>query len=332
MNQPKYQPMTILAGLVVATLAAIISQPPDLLMLNEQLAVLVIYGVMTAFALNFRVALLNEGELSPAHAVGMIAFLSLPQELFPAALWAIFLGSLGGSSIQVVRRWLRQDTPIYKQQILCQLICTTARVTLSFYIAAQFYILSNQPLPLSTLKATDNPHVLGLFFYGLLYVGSYLSLFVLELHITGYAVQQILRENTGILGVILLLPLPFAILGAPILVQNSQAPMIFIILLSGMMMIIIGLHALSYSHRRLQQQLTELQSLSVVTQVMRANLSLETLLRAIYMQLAKLLNVQNFYVAIYHNEQKLSYAFIIENGKQIDPNTREVDAITRHVA
>ncbi len=332
MNQFKHQPTTVLIGIAIVTLVAIISQPPNLSMLSEQLAILVIYGVMTAFALNFRVALLNEGELSPAHAVGMVAFLSLPQALFPAALWAIFLGGLGGSSIQVVRGWLRQDPPSYKQQMPCQMICATARVTLSFYVAAQFYILSNQPLPLSTLKATDNPHVIGLFFYGLLYVGSYLGLFILELQLTGYAVQQILRENTGILGVILLLPLPFAMLGAPILVQNSQAPMIFIILLSGMMMIIIGLHALSYSHWRLKQQLTELQSLSVVTQVMRANLSLETLLRAIYMQLAKLLNVQNFYVAIYRNEQKLSYVFIVENGKQIDPNTREVDAITRHVA
>ena len=71
----------LLLPLVVAVLLLNI---PSGTVLVERVDVLVIYGLLTALALYFGVLLDDRTQLSSAHGMGMLAFLSLPATAFPA--------------------------------------------------------------------------------------------------------------------------------------------------------------------------------------------------------------------------------------------------------
>src|SRR5688572_19151879 len=91
--------LSLLALITVVTLGVNI---PDPVFLNWYVDLFVIYALLTAFALYFG-TILTEGEFGSAHAVGMVALLSLPQTAQPAMLWAIALGGMAGGLLLVAR-------------------------------------------------------------------------------------------------------------------------------------------------------------------------------------------------------------------------------------
>lgn len=275
---------------------------------------LILYLLLTAGTLRFG-ALLSQGELSPAHMIGFIAFLSLPINAIPSMVWALFFGGILGSLLMMTRGQLvsaiRKRLPVDMNNV----IFTTARVTLSYWAAGQVYLAAGGRLPLGRIPDDISLIVLPITIYGLVYMTLYVSIFLLELYVRGAQVGQIIRTDLSRIFGIVVLPMPFAILGAEIFrVLSTASQAVF---LAGLVFGVIILYTLSLSEYRLRKQLNELRTLSVVTQAMRAHLDLDGLLRTIYVQIAYLLDIQNFMVVLYDlEERRLNFPLVIRRGQE----------------
>lgn len=312
-NRLEKQLLTVIPWVLAAVTAAVLLlniPPGDAI--GRYTSQVLIYGFLTAVALFFA-ALLTEGELSPAHAVGMIAFLALPDDALPVTLWAIFLGSLAGGTALVARRRPAGHLPFPRRWR--SLVFIAARVTLSYYAAGQVYLFAGGGLPVTNRELTDVVGLLIIFVYGLVYLTLYTSIFVLEVYSDGRLVQNLIRNDLPQIFVVLLLPVPFALLTAQ--VASALSTSAALVSTFGLVLIILGLHALSRSEHRLRRQLNELRTLSVVTQAMRAHLNLNGLLKTIYVQVAHLLDTENFTVALYNPEHKrLEYPLVMIDGRE----------------
>jgi K+-sensing histidine kinase KdpD/PAS domain-containing protein len=296
--------------LALLTLIVLLATIPDITLLRTYAAQMVVYALLTAFALFFSVWL-SESELSPAHAVGIVALLSLPHNTYPLATWAIFAGGVaGGITLNIHNRLTR--LPVLRR--LRYFAFVTARVTLSFFAASQVYIALQGPLPLTMTSWEVYPAAL---LYCLVYITVYFAIFVLEIYVNRRPVGQIINTNIALILVIMLLPVPFALLSAEI--SNRLSTPSEIISLLGLMLIVLGLYALSRSEYQLRKQLNEMRTLSIVTRAMRAHLQLDALLRTIYLQVAHLLDIESFVVALKTpGEDRLGFPLVVRHGKEIE--------------
>lgn len=292
---------------------------------NEQtLAVhpeLVMYGFLTAFALYFSVQL-NPGELSMAHVVGIMAFLSYPAEARHLSLLVIFFGGISGGLLMVLRSLLQSPSQRRVPASIQTLVHVTARVTISYYVASSFYVQTNAQLPLNNdpiLISELWNTVAAVILFVVLYTLIYALTFVIQLYTDNYAVEDILRKNVALITFILLGIVPFAILAA--LAPSAQNSIVsFAIIVAGTMFSIFGLHAVSRVNYRVQKQFEEMRSLSRVSQAMTGNLNLELLLKTTYEQIRDLLNTNRFKLVLYASgEQQAQYAYVVEDGKEITP-------------
>jgi K+-sensing histidine kinase KdpD len=298
--------------LALMTAGVLLFNIPDGDMLNSYFIEALIYAFLTAFTLFFSVWL-SRGQFSPAHSVGMVAFLSLPAQAHPLMLWAIFMGGMAGLlTLNLRSRPLGQ---VFDRRIR-SLVFMPARVTLSFFTASQVYIALEGPLPLDSLAWEQQAiTAAALFVYSLVYITLYFAISVLEIYMETREVGSVVRTNLWLILVIMLLPVPFAITSAEISNRLSDAAA-FVSLL-GLVLIALGLHALSRSEYQLRKQLNELRMLSVVTRAMRSHLELEALLKTIYLQVAHLLEVENFTVVL-RNPDKQTYEFplVVRNSRE----------------
>jgi two-component system, NtrC family, sensor histidine kinase KinB len=308
MNRSSVSASILLLLAITTTITLVLNIPPANLV-SLYLWQFVVYAALTAFALYFGM-LLTEGELSLAHIVGMIAFLSLPEAAQSTMIWAVFVGGLIGGLLLVTRARERLPGQL-SIRTARSVIVITARVTLSLYVAGQIYSGFNGDQPLTDL---DQAQGLPLLAFSLLYSLIYFAIFLLEMYSEGRSVQRIIQSNLVELFAILILPVPFAVLGAEAF--NSLSLSSFSILTAGLMLVILGLHLLSKIQYRLRKQVHELRSLSAVGQAMRSNLNLDTLLETIYLQVANLLNARNFLVALYDREgRNLHFPIIVKHGE-----------------
>lgn len=301
--------------LVIVTLVTLLLSLPSAAVVSAYQQQAVIYGVLTTFTLYFGMLLL-ESELSPAHVVGMVAFLSLPPDAQPLMLWAVFLGGVVGGLLLVIRTeedLLRRPLTIRTAR---SVVAISARVTLSLLVAGQFYRALGGILPLTTLlDAATQP----LLVFSLLYTLVYLAIFLLEIYTDGHSVQRVLRANVAELFAILVLPLPFGIVSAVLIVDAPAALPMFIV---GMAAFTLGLYGLSRAQHQLRKQMDEARSLAVVGQAMQSDLNLDSLLRTVYEQVSRLLNANHFLVALYDSQQ-IRYPLAMRNGhpyQQAEPN------------
>jgi K+-sensing histidine kinase KdpD len=263
---------------------------------------------LTALALVFGV-MINDGEFSAAHALGIMAFLTLPEAASDAMLLAMVMGGMLGGALLVVRGGLNIAGRRGRTKTLANISFVTARVALSFFVGSVVYIGLNGELPFNRVERS----LLALLAYLLAYIAIYFAIYVLELYADGRPMQQFLHVNRWLLLSLLLLPLPFAMIGVEVAREAGIVRWLVFVLATALT--IFGLYAYSRSEFRLRKQLDELRSLSVVTQAMRAHLNLDTLLKTIYLQVANLLDVENFLVALYDIDQKtLEFPFYIRQG------------------
>lgn len=310
--------------LMFVTLAVLALQLPRLDDFNVQWSFMLVIAGMTAFALYLGVQL-TEGELSPAHGMGILAFLAVPQ-FAATTLWLVAIGGvLGGAAVAFGGRLPRRQRRITP---LRTMIYFTARVTLSFFGAAQVYLALGGSTPFVGLtRANIWPQGLITVTYVLVYLTLYFAIFVLELYDDGKSIQTVIRENVAAIFAILLLPVPFAVLGAEIFTSQLSI-LAFLFLLLGVGLLIGGMARVGIAQYQLRRQVNELRSLSVVTQAMRAQLNLDTLLKTIYLQVAHLLDVNNFLVALYDQQEKfVYYPLAIRAGSEEQRPNEERDAI-----
>lgn len=227
-RQPVYRLIT--AALGALTLLVLVTNLPTRAVLVENGELLVIYGVLAALALHFG---LVDGEISPAHGIGMLALLSLPRDAMPASLWIIALASALGQLAFMLRRDAHSSTT--------EVILVAARMTLSFYVAALVY---RGNLPLTELVGDSLAAVLV---YGVIYVAVYFLLFVLQLWIDGRSLGG-LRKHGLELAMVLALPIPFSALGAMILNELSLLP--FAIYLGSLALVLLRRQAAMRMQRR----------------------------------------------------------------------------------
>jgi PAS domain S-box-containing protein len=138
------------------------------------------------------------------------------------------------------------------------------------------------------------------------------------------------RENVTLI-LVAILPIPYATLSA-VAIANFG---LIAFLVFGGVFVIIGpiLRNLSQTERDLQRRLEELSTISFVSQAMRTTLDLDALLTTIYLQVAHLLQVDNFYIALISPDTKmLSYPLAVRDGRRAEwPIRPLVDRLTDNV-
>ncbi len=301
----------------------------DSAIVGARLLELVVFALLTALAVLLSVPL-SGGQLSIAHAVGMLAFLSLPAETAPAMTLMIAAGGFLGGLLQIQLQptlYPRETQDIDWQQV----IYITARLTVAFFVAGRVYIdFLQAPLPIdsNSLRLSSTPLLLYAFLYSVLYF----VLFVLQIGTESRETRRTLNTNKLSLAIIILLPVPFAFLSATV-ARTDDSVTAFAILVIGAVLIIFGLYALNRTQQRLRRQLDEMRSISVATQAMRSNLELDSLLRTAYVQVSQLLDASNFTVALeYGDGQRLGYPLVIRDGDEVSQAEPTDDyALIRHV-
>jgi NtrC-family two-component system sensor histidine kinase KinB len=314
MSQNRYEGYVV-AVLGILTLFAVVwtLSSVEISVISSRLVELVVYSLLTAFALILAVPIARS-ELSVAHAIGMMAFLSLPAEVAPAMTIAIFIGGVIGGMIRarVVRNRQKQNNHwIYTFIHIC------SRATLAFFVTERLYnTILRASLPIES-SADLTINTLPLMIYALVYVGFYLASFTLQLASQAQRAGAAIRENFVSVVIILLLPVPFAFLGASV-AQIDESVVFFTITIVGATLIIFGLFALNQSQQRLQRQLEELRSISVATKAMRGNLDMDGLLRTTYVQVSQLLDTPHFTVALHNEiEMRTTFPLVIRGGEEL---------------
>lgn len=128
--------------------------------------------------------------------------------------------------------------------------------------------------------------------------------------------QSFKKIENAILLLLIAGPLPFAYVTAIGLVSIGN----FILLLYGSAIAIISpiIRNLILTKDDLERRLEELSFLSEVSQAMRTSLELDNLLASIYMQVAHLLQVDCFYVALINKERNnIEYPLAIKDGERV---------------
>lgn len=302
----------IIASMTILSLVISI-QTLNIEALSSRIPELVIFALVTAFALILSVPL-SRSELSIAHAIGLMALLSLPGSVAPAMTIAIFIGGTIGGFVR--SRIKRQNRSYETVAWYITLFHIPARVTLAFFVASLIYRdIFDAPLPIS-VNLNMIPYYLPLTITILSYLLLYFISFLIQVR-TYTSVRSVLVENLSSLVIILILPVPFALLGAN-MAQMDESPLFFSITIVGAVLIIFGLFALNQAQQRLRKQLDEMRSISVATQAMRGNLELDGLLRTAYVQVSQLLDTNNFTVVLYsESEMRMTFPLVIHKGEQI---------------
>ena len=302
----------VITALMILSLAISV-QTIDVEVLSSRIPELVIYALVTAFALILSVPL-SRSRLSVAHAVGIMALLSLPPNVAPAMTIALFLGgAIGG----FVRSRIEQQSRHYhgSGQYLT-IINTSSQVTIAFFVASFIYInIFRAPLPISA-DLDMNPYYAPLTATIFAYLIAYFVSFIIQ--VRAYtSVRRVLVENVSQLIIILLLPIPFSLLGASV-AQMDESVLFFSITILGAVLVIFGLFALNQARQRLHRQLEEMRSISVATRAMRGNLELDALLRTAYVQVSQLLDITNFTVVLLNEtDMRMTFPLVIRKGEQI---------------
>jgi two-component system, NtrC family, sensor histidine kinase KinB len=310
--------------LVILTLLSVVVSIPDvsLQIVAERFLELGVYSLLTAFALILSLPL-SKGELSITHAIGMVAFLSLDRTVAPAMTIAIFIGSVIGSFIlmQIQHRAYRHERP---PMTLISVVHTVARVTLTFFVASRLYItVFNATLPISS-SADFQQNVIPLTAYSIAYVGLILVSLILEIETHARESRLVVQENIISLAITLLLPVPFAYIGASV-ARADESLVYFSFTVIGIALIVMGLYALNRSQEQLRRQLDEMRSISVATRALRNNLELEGVLRTAFVQVSQLMNAENFTVALLNEaEMRTDFPLVIRNAQEV---TMAADAL-----
>lgn len=169
----------IIGGLALLTLLSLAFSLQAIVLgtISERIVELVLYASLTAFALILSVPLLRS-ELSIAHAIGMIALLSLPADIIPVMSVALFMGGLVGA---VGRRQLRRRGQVDERQSdLFTIVHITARVTLPYFVAGHlYYDLLDGSLPID-VNSDISQNLISVSAFALVYVALYFASFTLQ--------------------------------------------------------------------------------------------------------------------------------------------------------
>lgn len=314
--------ITLVLGLI-SVVVLLLNRPTSLGPSETTLAVPLI--LLIAFTYNMGVLLTRAGEISPAHLFAIMAALSLPM---PTAIWITAAGALLGGLMQVARtdEWLPRRRVTARS--LATTINTIAHQTLTLLAAIILYRAAGGRIPLGYTQPGD---IWPIVIFAISYSAIYLLFFALRVRMQGRALSSVLAEDWVSVGSVLLLPIPFAILST--VVYTDLDNLSLLILMGGLVLVVIGVYGLSRMRYYSQQQVEELSSISVVSQALRSNLDLDTLLETIYSQVSSLLNINDFSVALTDPaHRKIRFPLVIrQNERQTLPERLSANTLLDYV-
>ncbi len=304
-----------LLTLVVLILNRPEALPPDML------GLWVLFVILIAFGLNINV-LISSGEINPAHLFAIMAYFILGHDQQAAeALWAVAAGALLGGLIRVARaeEWLPRRRVTARS--LASVAEIMAQLTLSLLVAEVLYLQVGGQLPLIALQHSNT---LPLFIFSLGFVLIYALFFVLRVRLEGRAASTVLAADRVMVFGVIILPIPFAILGA--LIHSELDTLPWMLFLSGLVLALIGLYGLGRTQFHYRQQVGELRSISAVSQALRTSLELDSLLSTIHLQVASLLEVDSFIVALLDPiYPRIHFPLAIQRDVRVELEPREPD-------
>jgi NtrC-family two-component system sensor histidine kinase KinB len=295
---------------------------------NLDAAVWLFYAALVALMLNLGTAL-SEGVASPASTAGLMAYLALSTDRSAsAALWCVTAGALIGNVVWLLRtlptRQLRREFA----RVIKSVTVGIAQLTLGLVVGGWFYRQSGGTLPLDSLDDSDIvPLIVLIITYLTVYLGILFLEAYLSRHMTPRTVVQ--RWEAGVESI--LLPLPFAVVGA--VAYHDLSRLAFVILIGGLLIIVTGVNLLSRTRARFREQVIELSSLSAVSQSMHTNMDLNALLDVVYEQVSLLLGANNFMVALFDpNRNMLYFPLNVQDGRRVPLEPRETEnGLIEHV-
>jgi K+-sensing histidine kinase KdpD len=282
-----------------------------------------VYLLLTAFALALSVPLVYT-ELSLAHAIGMTAFLSLEERFYPAMTLAMAVGGILGGIARVYRNRGRENRAANIRTV----IYLTAQVTLSFYVAARTFVaFPGAILPLPTPTSENWLRLLlPLLVYTLLYLTVYFAIFTLQQYTESRNWRILARESGLTIVVLLLLPVPFAIIAADV-ARANESFIFFTITATGTALAIFAFYVLSTVAQKQRRQLAEMHTLSAVTDALRGSLNLDALLRTLYVQMSQAFQIDDFVVALQADSHSpLQYPLVVRQGTTQSTGQLPIDA------
>ncbi|MGA9534043.1 MAG: GAF domain-containing protein [Anaerolineales bacterium] len=263
------------------------------------------------------------GETILAHSVSVaVALAAGPSEAAASLIFGLILGRLGHSMMT------RTDTSAsHRSTRPSDVVSDLGQHLGSLVIGILAYRASGGSIPLP-VDSFGPP-------YSLLALGiGFLLAFSAMQWIRGVRSSNRGRRRSDLLAFVLfvvILPLPYAIVTAAAARSLGQSALL--ILGGGAAVVAPVVRSLMRAESDLERRIGELSTLSEVSQAMRTSLNLEAILHTIYLQVAHLLNVRNFYVALYDQaEDRLSYPLAIKGGNREHWPSRAVsDRLTDRV-
>lgn len=293
-----------LAGITLASILVALQQALLIIdIVPEYYLPIIIFSLLTAFAILLSIPL-SEAELSIAHAVGIVAFLALPAVIQPAMTIAICIGAIIG--IVAESRWQYSR---YAATMIRSIFVVT-RVTLSFFVSTRIAIM---------LEANLVNPLLELIIFALIYIVIYFSIFALQIYSDARPIRGIIDNNLVAITTLLILPIPFSVVGAEVAADWQTNIVNFGIVSIGILLTVGALYALNYSEQKSQRQLRELRIHDAINNAMSGNLDISSILHNLHKQVEKLVDFQNFTVVLHDTtNETIGYPFIKQDNKVID--------------
>jgi K+-sensing histidine kinase KdpD len=152
-------------------------------------------------------------------------------------------------------------------------------------------------------------------------VATYLILYALSLWWRGLKVKSIFAKNWLSIALSLIGPIPLVIVAALLHFTSMGG---FAVLVASLVIMAIGATELGRSQLKYRDQFMELQSLSTINYTMRTYLDLNTLIDAIHEQVASLLDINTFTLALFDPTRKLlTFPLVVNKGERINVASRE---------
>lgn len=284
----------------------------------------IIVVVAVAFVANFNIPLFT-GESSLVHLIGLAAILLYtPTRMVAAVVGGVFLGDLvrsfwrGGPSFR--------DMP--RDEQMGFLSFDIAQQIAALMSAAVGYTLAGGQFPLT---AVTPQNAIGLIGYAVGFLFGYNLLLLVDLGLRAETLQRYLSLNGRRLLLLEILPLPIAAYAALITNQLGFASFTGFAILAGVLAVVV--HNFSWAQITAEKRLRELSLLNKISQAMGSSLDLAAALETIYAQVASLIGVANFYIALYDPEtETISFPISIQDGQRVQwASRRTANRLTDYV-
>ncbi len=285
----------------------------------------IITAIVTAILINIPVPVAGD-DRSLVHVVGLAALLFYDTSL---VILALAFGFILGSTVRIF--WSR--TPAYLRGPLLERLGVAsyeaAHPLVAHIAAAISWRVLGGIAPVEMISLANAVPVAGL-------VSAHIILdtvmLLIGLRLRGREAEGL--ETGGFrIGFALteLVPIPFALFGATLMFSTGVGAFTLYAALD--IAIVIVLRYYARTTLEAQRRYEEVASLSNVSRALRTSLDLNALLDMIYLQVAHLLRVENFYIALYDaNDDLLSFSIAVRDGKRVQWKSRPAASrLTDHV-